>query len=253
MLNSQFKMITTCIFILLIISSCSKGGHNKGSDKITDLQTAFIIDNDVNLYPDKESSDVKKNLSFFDSIVLLSDDVTSKGRIKVKLQDATEGWVEEKYTSYIPKNWVKLPLFENYYCYILTNKKIDIKNEDDAYGKVHYYMNSDFNVSMGLVTLKDYMHDNESKKDILENEIRGGRDKKLNWNREFILGNYKINYITTTDHPDGGISEMFDFARLNEMNVKRYYFITFDYQPYESKEKVLMQRKILFSTLQSLK
>jgi hypothetical protein len=190
---------------------------------------------------------------FFDQFVVLSDEISDKGRLKIKLLDGTEGWIEEKYTSFIPRTWKKLNMLEYYYCYIFTEKKIKYKSDEDEYGKMHYYLNSEIDIAMGVSFLSDYKQNYDLRQFILKREIQGKRDKRFNWNKEFTFGNYKINYIITTDHPEGGISESFDFVKLNEMNLKKCYTVGIDYMPYDSKEKKIMWRKMLFSTLQSLK
>lgn len=252
MIKSKLKIFLIFIIISILISSCSHR-RDKINDNNFETQSFFVIDYDVNLYTDKDSLDVVKKITFFDQIVVLSDDVADKGRIKVKLQDGLEGWIDVKFTSFIPKSWIKLQLLENYYGYTFTGKKIEFQKKEDDDGKHYYFKNSDFEISMATIYMMDYKQTYESHQDTLKSEIDGGRDKKLNWNKEFIIGNHKVNYVITTDHPDGGICESFEFIKINEMNLKKYYYVTFDYQPYESKEKKLMQRKIMFSVLQSLK
>ena len=216
-------------------------------------QTLFIIDYNVNLYKDKDSTNVQKKITFFDSITVLSGDIATNGRINVKLQDGTEGWVEEKYTSFIPKTWTKLPMLENYYCLTFTKKKTNIKKDEDENGKMYYFLNSDIDIAIGINFLSNYEQGLNFRKFIIKREIQGGRDKKFNWNRELKIGNYQVNYIITTDHPDGGICESFDFAKLDELDLKKYYTVGIDYMSYTSDKKKLLLRKILFSTLQSLK
>jgi len=253
MFKKLLKQILSCIIISFFISSCVYGSDKRKDSVSNDNQSFFIIDYNVNLFKDKESFDIYKKLTFFDSVVVLSEDVSPKGRINVKLHDGTIGWVEEKYTSYIPKTWIKLTMFENYYGYVFTDKKINFYIKEDDYSKVYHYKNNDFYIGIAVVYLKTYGQDLKSKQNIINMEIQGGRDKKFNWNRELKIGNYQVNYIITTDHPDGGICESFDFAKFDELDQNKYYFASIDYQPYESKDKKLFWRKILFSTLQSLK
>jgi len=242
-----------CGLVITLLLSSFVFANDKIKDAIINSSTLFIIDYNVNLYKDKGSTDVQKKITFFDPITVLSEDVSPKGRINVKLQDGTEGWVEEKYTSYIPKNWKKLVLFESYYCFNFSNKKLNIKKEDDEYGKMYYYLNSDIDIAMGVVFLKNYKQNFNNKKNMNDMQIQGGHAKELNWNKEFTFGNYKVNYIITTDHEDGGICEYIDFAKLDELDLKKYYTVGIDYMPYTSDKKKLLWRKILFSTLQSLK
>lgn len=246
------EKIISYFIISLFISSFAFGSDKiKGSNNSS--QAFFIIDYDVNLYKDKDSTDIQKKITFFDSITVLSDDVSINGRIKVKMKDGTEGWIEEKYTSYIPKNWKKLVLLDDYYCYVLTDKKLNIKKDEMKQYKMYYYLNNDIDIAMGVVFLKNYQQEFNSKLNIINMKIEDGYDKKSNFSKEFILGNYKVNYVITTGYEEGRIEELFDFAKLDELNLKKYYNVAIDYQPYESKKKKLLWRKILFSTLQSLK
>lgn len=252
MLKSYMKEIECCLIIFLFLTSLLYG-NDKIKDANSDSPALFIIDYNVNLYKDKDSTNVQKKITFFDSIIVLSEDLSPKGRINVKLQDGTIGWVEEKYTSFIPKTWTKLPMLENYYCLTFSDKKINIKKDEDENGKMYYFLNSDIDIAIGINFLSTYEQGLNFRKFIIKREIQGGRAKKFNWNRELKIGNYQVNYIITTDHPDGGICESFDFAKFDELDQNKYYFISIDYQPYESKDKKLLWRKILFSTLQSLK
>jgi len=254
MCNVKLKLLIT-LAALIILSFVFNAKESKGfnNNTVYDVKSSFIIDHDVSFYRDGESLKLIQKLNYFDPIIIVFEDMNKKGRIKVKLQSGNEGWVEEKYTSYIPNNWQKLQLIDNYYFFMLPDLKMDLQKEEGKNIRIYRYRSIQYYISMGIILINDYKTRVKNRLDDVTREISIGKDKMLNWNKEFTFGNYKINYTITTMHHDGDISESFDFVKLDEMNLTKYYYVTVDYSPDASAEKKLMQRKILFSALQSLR
>jgi len=253
MLKTQIKKVMWSTVILISVFSCAKDSDKVNLSESYDVKSLFIIDYKVKMYKDGETSVEIQRLNYFDPIVVLSDDVNGKGRIKIKLMNGVDGWVEEKYTSFIPNDWQELSFINDYYCYILPGLIMELDKEVSTDVNVFRYSDNNYYVSMGLISLFNYTQNFQSKHKTIISEIKRGSNKELNWNKEFEYGNYKINYVITTEHHDGDISESFDFVKLDEMNLTKYYYVTVDYSPDASAEKKLMQRKILFSALQSLR
>jgi hypothetical protein len=253
MLKIPIKKVIWCTVITISIFSCTKDSGKINFDESYDVKSSFIIDYKVKMYKDGETSVEIQELNYFDPIVVLSNDVNGKGRIKIKLMNDADGWVEEKYTSFIPNDWQKLSFINDYYCYIPPGLIMELDKEVSTDVSVFRYSDKNYYVSMGLISLFNYNQNFQSKQKTIISEIKRGSSKELNWNKEFNYGNYKVNYVITTEHHDGDISESFDFVKLGEMSLKKYYYVNVDYSPDESVEKKLLQRKILFSALQSLR
>jgi len=254
MKNKIIKRIILVIMSLTSVISCAKSidGVNNNNKYITN--SIFIIDFDVKLYSHKESNDVIRKLKYFDPLIVLSEDVDNNDRIKVRLQDDDEGWVEEKYTSYISKDWIKKKFNEEYFCYALSNQNMKLfsRNKDNAWNSFEF-KNKDYNIIYVLNYELDYTVISKQYDEGIRTCITAGDDKRLNWSKEFIFGNYKIKYVITTDDPDRWIIESFDFVKISEENLKKDHSFSTTYKRSEPLEKRLNQKKMLFSTLQSLK
>lgn len=241
------------VIIFALLTSCNKNKSEVDESIAYNIKSYFVINSDVKIFKDTHTSEIITKCSFFEPFILLSEDISKNGRIKIQLQNGKIGWIEEKNTSFIPKDWQQVSFDDLFYCYMISIGTIVFQEQQSQSHKVYSYKNSEYEVVMGVVYTNNYQKDATNKQKDIDREIKGGADKKLNWNKEFTFGNYKINYIITTDHPDGYISESFDFIKIDEIDLKKYYFISVDYNPVISIEKKLTYRKILFSIFQSLK
>jgi len=115
------------------------------------------------------------------------------------------------------------------------------------------YRNKDYYINYGIIYVMNYYDSVEQYSEGIKNCILAGHDKKLNWQKEFIYGDHKVNYTITTDDPEGWIIESFSFVMIHEEKNKKYYSFSTTYKQSSSLEQRLNQRKILFSALQSLK
>jgi hypothetical protein len=253
MIKIKLKGIISGLLILLSAVSFAKNieGVNNNS---YDANTVFILDFEVKLYKDEVSDKIIQKLNYFDPLEVLSESINNKDRIKIKLQSGTEGWVEEKYTSIIPKDWIKKPFNKNYYCYTLPDQIMNFtkREKDNAWSHTEY-RNKNYYINYGIIYIMKYYDSIEQYKEGIKNCIMAGHDKRLNWQKEFIYGNYRVNYTITTDDPERWIIESFNFVPLNEEKEKKYYSFSTTYKQSNSFEQRLIQRKILFSALQSLR
>lgn len=247
------KWIMCFIMIIVQFVSCKQEGPMVNSSDKYSINSLFVIDYDVILYNDGISDKIVKKLDYFDPIILLSDTVNDKGRIKVQLANGDEGWIEEIYTSFIQKSWIKLLSPVDYFCYFPLESKLDFSKDVDEHMNFFYYWNKSYDIRIGVSYINDYNEIYKSNIRLLKDDILSGQDKNKNWTKEFVYGDYKINYTIKTDFHDGSVNETFYFVKLNEINVKKCYSISIGYNSIFEKRKQLFNRKILFSALQSLK
>jgi len=240
------------VSISMILYAVAPDGIN--SSNIYNDLSVFVIDFDVKLYNDGETSKEKQILNYFDPLIVLSDNLNKKGRIKVKLPDGSEGWVEEKYTSLIPKDWDKKQFNEEYFCYIQSDQKMNLINKEKVNEWIRYeYENGIYGIEyIKNLKLGYYFIKNQNEKEIIIG-IKTGGNKKLNWSKEFNFKNYIIYYMITTFDPDNYITESFDIIKKNESEANITYSFCISYSPSLPLKNKLIQRKMLFSSLQSLK
>jgi len=253
-MKNFFKRIVLGFLILVSTASCAKTIEGVNSNKNYDPSSILVIDFDVKLFNDESSDKEIQKLNFFDPLVVLAQSANRKGRVKVKLQSGVEGWVEEKYTSKIPNDWIKKKFNENYYCYISPDQIMNpnIIKKDNIWVRTEL-SNLDYTIYLGMITAISYVNSIDNNNERINNRIAAGDEKKLNWSKAFIYGDYKINYTITTDDPERWIIESFDFIKIDKSKISEYYYFNTTYKRSEAPDKRLNQRKILFSALQSLR
>jgi len=231
-------------------------GNNKDTSIGTNnnqMDWIYVIYDNVKFYSDKDSDNVKMNLNYLDQLIMISKKNISNGRIKVRSQNGSEGWIEEKYTSLIPENWIRIELKDGYYFFADINMKFKIQETKDEKVLDYQLANSIYNMNLQVNNTKNFDGAVESMKFILKSEIESGSEKKLNWNKKISYKNYSVNFVVTTFDPQGNITETIDFCKKNEIDLPKYYSFWVTYSPTIKTEQLLIQRKILFSALQSLR
>lgn len=257
-MKSFFIKLLIIIIVFICVISCNPTIKGVNSDIEYIANTEFIIDKEVKMYESNDGDEVKKVLKYFEPISIVSNSEEKNGRVKVKLKNGDDGWVDKIFTSIIPDNWIKLKFIDNYYCLIPPNEKFDYKQDLYEDSNFVYFTNilKRYGITFGISRRSNFIEKvKKNKKFIIDYELKNKRSKELNWNKEFTYGEYKINYIMTTfANAESGFEydESFYYIKSSELNVQKYYCITLGIGS-KDKRDILICRKILFSMFKSLK
>ena len=212
----------------------------------------FIIYDNVKIYRDSDSLQEILTLNHFDSVIVLSE-ISENNRINIQLSNGAKGWVDERFLSNIPKDWKKIILKDNYCFYSDENIEYSFNLTEDKRVLDYQFIESRYNVNFQINNTRKYFDALNSIIYLVTGEVESGSDKNLNWIKKIDNNKYYINYVITTFDPQGNITESFDFCKKGEEDNQKYYSIWTSYHPSISLDELLIQRKILFSALRSLK
>lgn len=252
MMNEKLKAVIWSILIMTSLVTCGNSKESIVERQSSQIEPVFVIYNDVKFYSDGDSINEKQKLNYLDSLVTISKEINSKGRIKVKLQSGAEGWIEDKFISNIPDTWRKYQLKDGFYFYAPQDEIFNFRKVEKGELYQYQYRSNYFKINLQIDFQSDYKGALEATLFEIKSQIASGDDKNLNWSKEFILNNYQINYAITTFDPENYINESFNFVKIEDIKTKKYFTLITAYHPSISLEKLLIQRKILFSALQSL-
>ena len=214
-----------------------------------------------------------KILIFFEPIRVSKDIEEKNGRLKIKISNNKEGWVDSRFVSYPAISWKKNYFDKVHYCYIPLDLVMNLTvNRGPSWAGYYYtnieipkapplqgtdvmdgyYSNNNYNIGLGINNEFSFQSSVKQSIDAINSEITTGGDKRLNWRKEFTFGKYRISYTITTHDPNRWVHESFDYAKSDELdkNKRNSFYTTYDGT--KSINKILTQRKMLFSSLESL-
>jgi len=252
MINRKFKRVLWSIIIMTSLVTCGNGKKSIIEKQSSQINSVFVIYNDVKFYSDGDSINEKQKLNYLDSLIIISKEINSKGRIRVKLQSGAEGWIEDKFTSNIPVTWKRYQLKDEFYFYAPQDEIFNFKKDEKGELYQYQYKSNYFKINLQIDFQSDYKSALEATVFEIKSQIASGDDKNLNWSKDFVLKNYQINYAITTFDPENYINESFNFVKIEDIKTKKCFTLITAYHPSITLDKLLIQRKILFSVLQSL-
>ncbi len=250
-------------FIMMVVLTVSIGWNcqtvkGANSNMKYERRKEFIIDSGANLYKNNDGNEIKKKLDFFEPVTILSISIGNSDRVKIQLDSGEEGWVQKKYTSIIPEDWIKLDFTDKYFCFIPPDHKFDYKQDLGDDEKFEYYINQKrkYEISLGTSRRIGYKEKSKAIKEfMIDYELNNNNPKELNWIKDFVYGDYNIKYVITTfGSGESGMyfDESFYYIKTNEIDDNKYYEITIGVHS-KDKNDLLIYRKILFSVLKSFK
>jgi len=98
------KIFQRIVLILLIITGLLDLGYSEAINK-----EILVLEENISLVSNCEKGKVIRELNKYEKLKVMDDRII-KGYISVETVNGEKGWVKEKYTSYIPKDW-KLYVF----------------------------------------------------------------------------------------------------------------------------------------------
>ena len=162
--------------------------------------------------------------------------------------------MDSRFVSYPTKKWKRNYFDENKisYCYILSDLVMNLSCDKSITWINYTYRNDNYHIGFVVNNELDFHILVKQSVNSINSAIAAKDDERLNWRKEFTYGNYRINYTITTDDPNRWVIESFEYVKSDELNKKKHNSFSTSYSRTKPADNILIQRKILFSSLESL-